>query len=89
MSKTQTKITTVGERFRRARTGQKMTQGEVAKRLGHSTNQYVSNLERGLCAPSMETICKLVKIYSMDKKARFRFVLREYKAVLARQMKIR
>lgn len=35
--------------LREARVNANMTQGELAKRMGYSNMQYVSNWERGVC----------------------------------------
>ncbi len=40
-----------------------VTQMEAARWLGHSTAQYISNLERGLCEPSVEMAVALWEFY--------------------------
>lgn len=44
------------------------TQMEASEWLGHLTAQYISNLERCVCAPSMEMTFKLAKFYKADLK---------------------
>lgn len=52
-----------------------MTQLEAALKLGHQTAQYISNLERGLCEPSVEMSVKLCRIYKADMRSFRDFVV--------------
>lgn len=54
---------TVCSYLRLLRTTSGKTQNEVARFLGHSTPQYVSNLERELCEPSIEMALRLSDFY--------------------------
>ena len=58
---------TVGERLRRARKAQQVTQLELAARTGvaHST---VVRIERGLAKPTIETVGKLAGALGVDPK---------------------
>jgi transcriptional regulator with XRE-family HTH domain len=43
-----------------------LSQGDVAQKLGYSSPQFVSNFERGLCAPPLEKLKVLVSLYSVN-----------------------
>lgn len=45
-----------------------LTQGEIAKVLGYSSPQFISNFERGLCLPSIESLPILTKVYKIRPK---------------------
>ena len=47
--------------IKKARLAADMSQGYLAKALDFSTNQFVSNWERGLAYPSIESVPKLAK----------------------------
>lgn len=47
------------------RVGVGLTQKDVAKKLGYSTPQHISNYERGLAVPSLRTIGLLVKMFKL------------------------
>lgn len=42
------------------------TQWELARELGYTSPQYISNIERGQCAYPLEAIPKLCKLFSLD-----------------------
>ncbi|HEX7674057.1 MAG TPA: helix-turn-helix transcriptional regulator [Bdellovibrio sp.] len=52
--------------LKRKRTDAKLTQGQVAEILGYTSPQFVSNWERGLAYPPIETLKRLAKIYGID-----------------------
>ncbi len=43
-----------------------MSQLDVAKQLGYSSPQFVSNWERGIVAPPIETIAVLIDLYKIQ-----------------------
>ncbi len=52
-----------------------LTQGQVAKALGYSTAQFVSNWERGLSYPPIKALRTLAKMYKVDMDALFNAIL--------------
>lgn len=55
-----------GHFLRQARIKAGLSQGKVAKHLGYTTPQFVSNWERGLCSPPISTLKRLSKIYGIE-----------------------
>lgn len=53
------------------------SQGDVAKKLGYSTAQFISNWERGLSAPPMDTLRVLSNLYNVPPEEMFEFMLDE------------
>lgn len=43
-----------------------LTQSKLAKRLGYTTSQYISNIERGLCSFPIKKFPKLAKVLKID-----------------------
>ncbi len=43
-----------------------LSQLEVAKQIGYSSPQFVSNWERGIVAPPIETIAILIDLYKIQ-----------------------
>lgn len=46
-----------------------LSQRELAEKLGYSTGQFISNMERGLCSlplNKMKKLCKLTKSHLCD-----------------------
>jgi len=53
-----------------------LSQGDVAKKLGYTSPQFISNWERGLARPPVTTIRKLAQIYKIDTDEMFDVVLK-------------
>jgi transcriptional regulator with XRE-family HTH domain len=55
-----------------------LSQGKVARALGYTSPQFVSNWERGLSEPPIETLVKITELYRvpsdiiLDKYIRYR-----------------
>lgn len=64
----------VGEMLRNARIKKGFTQSDVARLLGYSSAQFISNAERGLCRLPLEAISRLIRLYEMD----FEAVIQEF-----------
>lgn len=57
----------LAEYLRGLRLAKDISQGAVATELGYSSPQYISNIERGLCATSLNQLAKFRKIYGVPK----------------------
>lgn len=55
-----------GTLLKQLRLASGLSQGKVAKILGYSSPQFVSNWERGLSDPPLDTFAKLAEIYSVS-----------------------
>lgn len=44
------------------------TQKELARKLGYTTGQYVSNWERGFCAPPLNAATRITKLLKIPPK---------------------
>lgn len=55
-----------GMKYQKRREEVGLPQIKVAKALGYSSPQFVSNWERGMCWPSAETLPKLAKALKME-----------------------
>ena len=69
---------------RRIRAG--LTQSEVAKKLGYSTPQFISNFERGLCSPPLKNLKVLVKLYSLDVEEVMKLIMKQQEHILRKAL---
>lgn len=60
----------VGTNFARLRKKQGLTQEQVAELAGRS-QQYISNLERGLCNPTIDTLQRIARAIGVSPIALF------------------
>ncbi len=56
----------LGDYLYEKRLAKEITQGDLATALGYASPQFVSNWERGLAKPPLETLKKLIKMLDLD-----------------------
>lgn len=56
----------LGDYFKAKRLHVGLSQSEVSRALGYTTPQFVSNFERGLCAPALAKMPVLLKLYKIS-----------------------
>lgn len=55
----------LGQFLQKKRVEVGLSQGEVAKKLGYNSPQFISNVERGLCSPALVSAKKMAKLYGI------------------------
>lgn len=63
--------------LKQARIDANLTQRDVAREIGYSTPQHLSNIERGLSPVSMSLLSALTKLYKLPKKKTFNLYVEE------------
>ena len=76
------KVKGVAQFLRSVRIKKDITQIDAARSLGHSTAQYISNFERGLCEPSVEMALKLCEFYGVTKRELYDLMMENYQEAL-------
>jgi transcriptional regulator with XRE-family HTH domain len=59
------------------RTQSSLSQKEVATKLGYSTSQFISNWERGISQPPINTLRTLANMYNVAAEQMFNVLLEE------------
>lgn len=62
-----------------------LTQSEVARRLGYSSPQFVSNWERGLANPPVFILRDLTKMYKVSADQMFEMLVDEVRGQLEKE----
>ncbi|MEK2645275.1 helix-turn-helix domain-containing protein [Bdellovibrio sp. BCCA] len=79
----------LGEFLKEKRMKAGLSQGDVADKLGYSTPQFISNWERGVSMPPINTLKKLGQLYKISADDLFEVTLAarvdEVKAELRRK----
>jgi transcriptional regulator with XRE-family HTH domain len=52
--------------WKSARTNSDLSQEKVAKSLGYTSAQFVSNWERGIANPPTKSLKQIIKLYGLD-----------------------
>lgn len=76
----------LGNYLKRKRVEAGITQSDVAKRLGYSTPQFISNIERGLCSPPLKNLRVLVKMYRIPVSEIMKLILNEQEVILRKAL---
>ena len=78
----------LGEYLRIKRVDAGLSQKQVADKLKYSTPQFVSNFERGLCAPPMKALRVLIRLYDLNAAEFTNFVLELQEEYLKRELQV-
>ncbi len=78
----------LGNYLKRRRIEIGMTQSEVASNLGYSSPQFISNFERGLCAPPLKNLKTLVNLYKIPKEEIISLMMKEQELILRKALGI-
>ena len=54
-----------------------LSQGDVADKLGYSSPQFISNFERGLCAPPLPKLKTIINMYDLSAESVVSLMLKE------------
>ena len=72
----------LGTYLKEKRQSEKLTQAELANKLGDVHAQFVSNWERGLCAPPGHCFLQLIQILSLNREKLVRVMLNDSRKVI-------
>ena len=70
-------FTQLGIYLQKKRLEKNLTQNELAHSVGKIHTQFVSNWERGLCAPPSHAFAKLIEVLKIDQKALVEIMLQD------------
>jgi transcriptional regulator with XRE-family HTH domain len=80
-------IRKLGEYLREKRERADLTQGFVAERMGFTSPQFISNIERGLCSPPMDVLKRMVRLYKLRNPEVVRFLSRLNEEYIERSLR--
>lgn len=76
----------LGEYLKELRIQSHLTQRDIANAMGYTSPQFISNWERGLTAPPISTIRKLLDIYACDPDEVFDFIAGQQLDILRKEL---
>lgn len=72
----------LGTFLQEARVAANLSQWDVAKKLGYTSPQFISNLERGISSPPLKVLKVLVDMYGISSKELIEVVTIEQERVM-------
>lgn len=81
------KSTELSQYLKEMRMKKGLTQREVSQILGYGSSQYLSNIERGQCPPSIDALAELASLYRLDINRTIELCIAPIKAELERALK--
>lgn len=76
----------LGKYLKQQRTQADLSQSFVAKKLGYTTAQFISNWERGLSNPPISTLKKLGAMYGIPADELFQVTLKSQVASVTKKL---
>lgn len=77
----------VGTHLKSIREKANFTQAQVSSRLGYSSPQFISNIERGISVAPIPLLAKLTRLYKSDPNVLAKIILTSQKQLLMENMK--
>jgi len=79
----------LGEFLQSKRMKAGLSQGDVATKLGYSSPQFISNFERGLCAPPLNKLKLLIQLYDLNGEEVVKLMLKEQEKHLRKSLNLK
>lgn len=84
-SEKEVRQSTLGRFFCRKRQDARLTQRDVANKLGYTSPQFISNWERGLSQPPYDVLPEIAELYRVPAEEIIEIISKYQERVLARQ----
>ena len=64
----------------------KMTQADVSHRLGYTSPQFISNIERGISVAPLKTLARMVTLYKTNPESVVKIILESQRKLLREKL---
>lgn len=79
----------LGDFLKEKRQNAGLSQGDVSKKLGYGTPQFISNWERGISSPPINALKKIASLYNISADELFEVLLEETILQITKDLKRR
>ena len=76
----------LGQVLRGVREKSKLTQAQVSNKLGYTSPQFISNIERGISVVPLKTLSRMVNLYKMKPDSVVRIILDSQRKLLRQHL---
>lgn len=63
-----------------------MTQADVSSRLGYTSPQFISNIERGISVVPLKTLSRMVSLYKVNPESVVKIILESQRKLLREKL---
>ena len=77
----------LGQHLKSNREQANLTQAEVSKRLGYTSAQFISNIERGVSVVPLGTLARMVRLYKANAEKTAQILLESQEKMLTEKLK--
>lgn len=76
----------LGQYLKDVRENANLTQADVSSRLGYTSPQFISNIERGISVAPLKTLARMVNLYKASPDAVVKIILESQKKLLREKL---
>lgn len=76
----------LGQFLKEVREQANYTQAEVSQKLGYTSPQFISNIERGISVVPLKTLARMVTLYKVNPESVVRIILDSQRKLLREKL---
>lgn len=76
----------LGQYLKDVREQSKLTQADVSSKLGYTSPQFISNIERGISVIPLKTLARMVNLYRVNPEVVVRMILDSQRKLLKEKL---
>ena len=76
----------LGSFLKETRERASLTQADVSQRLGYTSPQFISNIERGISVIPLKTLARMVGLYKVNAEAVVKIILESQRKLLREKL---
>ena len=76
----------LGQFLKDTRENVEMTQANVSEKLGYSSPQFISNIERGISVVPLKTLARMVSLYKGNPETVIKIILESQRKLLREKL---
>ena len=76
----------LGNYLKEIRESAEMTQADVSTKLGYTSPQFISNIERGISVAPLRTLARMVTLYKVNPENVVKIILESQKKLLREKL---
>lgn len=76
----------LGTYLKDVREGAELTQADVSNKLGYTSPQFISNIERGISVVPLKTLARMVNLYKVNPESVVKIILESQRKLLREKL---